>query len=75
MSLLVEQAKQRIEDAQRSRDEAVRELKSNGMTLREIAEAVGISHQRVSQILLPPGHQPKTRKPVPPRWIPQPVDL
>lgn len=41
----------RLEEAQRERDAAIREAHAEGMTTRAIAEHVGVSHQRVAQVV------------------------
>jgi hypothetical protein len=42
--------RQAVKNAQR-RDKAIREAASAGLTLREIAELVGLSYQRIGQIV------------------------
>lgn len=54
-----------LDDAERLRDEYHREivkLHRSGMSLREIAEGLGISHQRVHQIVSPLEEKPRSRK-------------
>lgn len=51
---LVNAAEAADEDARklrRRRDNAIRQLHEQGMTTRAIAEAVGLSHQRIFQLL------------------------
>lgn len=43
-------AHERMKDAQIERDDAIREAVAAGVSLRQIAHLVGISHQRVAQI-------------------------
>lgn len=53
-----------LDDAERIRDECHREivkLHRSGMSLREIAEGLGISHQRVHQIVSPHEEKPRSR--------------
>jgi hypothetical protein len=42
---------QRLRGSRIRRDEAIREAISAGVSLRQVAETVGISHQRVAQIV------------------------
>jgi hypothetical protein len=54
-----------LDEAERLRDEYHREivkLHRSGMSLREIAEGLGISHQRVHQIVSPHEERPTSRK-------------
>lgn len=54
-----------LDDAERLRDEYHREivkLHRSGMSLREIAEGLGISHQRVHQIVSPLKEKPRSRR-------------
>jgi hypothetical protein len=43
-------AHERMKEAQIERDDAIREAIRAGVTLRQLAQIVGISHQRVAQI-------------------------
>ncbi len=51
VSLRAKVAHERMKAAQIERDEAIREAVADGISLRQIAQAVGISHQRVAQIV------------------------
>lgn len=44
-------AQKNLKDATEQRRRMIARAAKNGATLREIAEAVGLSHQRVDQIL------------------------
>lgn len=48
--------------ATQARNEAVRVLHDGGVTLRQIADALGLSVQRVSQIARPPAPKPAKRR-------------
>lgn len=43
-------AHERMKDAQMQRDAAIRDAVTDGVSLRQLAQIVGISHQRVAQI-------------------------
>lgn len=51
VSLRAKVAHERMKAAQVERDEAIREAVAEGVSLRQIAQSVGISHQRVAQIV------------------------
>ncbi len=51
VSLRAKDAHERMKAAQIARDEAIREAVAAGVSLRQIAQTVGISHQRVAQIV------------------------
>ena len=44
-------AARQIDDATRRRDEAMRHMRAEGATLRQIAETVGLTHTGVRKIL------------------------
>jgi DNA-binding NarL/FixJ family response regulator len=44
-------ANERMKQVQTERDQAIREAVAAGVTLREIAQTVGLSHQRIAQIV------------------------
>ena len=46
-----EQCAKALEQARSGLEQAIRDARASGETLRDIAEAAGISHQRVWQIL------------------------
>jgi transcriptional regulator with XRE-family HTH domain len=41
----------RVEEARRAQREALQAARSQGVTRRELAEAIGVTRQRISQIL------------------------
>ena len=41
----------KAQEATRNRDEAIRQMRANGATLRAIAEAAGLTHTAVAKIL------------------------
>lgn len=43
--------RRRLEDARAAFDYAIRTASGDGMPLREIGKLVGLSHQRISQII------------------------
>ena len=47
----LKRATKRYTDAKTERDQAIRDAAAAGLTRRAIAEIVGISHQRVQQIV------------------------
>lgn len=47
----LKRATKRYSEAKAERDQAIREAASAGMTRRAIAAIVGVSHQRVQQII------------------------
>jgi transposase-like protein len=44
-------AHERMKAAQAERDELIRDAVAQGVSLRQIAKTIGISHQRVAQIV------------------------
>ena len=61
-------AKHLISEATRIKNETARAMKAEGATNRTIALALGVSHQRVSLILMASDHVPtpkKKRRPAP----------
>jgi ATP-dependent Clp protease ATP-binding subunit ClpA len=65
-------AQHEVDDARAAYHHAIRRLHAAGASMREIAEALGISHQRVHQITdeearpMWPGRMPRTPRPL--RW-------
>lgn len=52
-ALQAKAAHERMKAAQIERDAAIREAVAAGLSLRDVAQTVGISHQRVAQIAKP----------------------
>lgn len=50
-AVLLARLSQQAEDAREKRDYAIRAAAREGMSRRDIARAVGLSHQRVTQIV------------------------
>jgi DNA-directed RNA polymerase sigma subunit (sigma70/sigma32) len=47
----LERAEGELDEARRAQREALHAARSEGVTLRELAEAIGVTRQRIAQIL------------------------